>query len=430
MRPEDVTPIVRAHVAPGLEVVSLVRASVGNSQETYVVSCRGAGGEERDLILRRSPEAGVLAWTERAAEFRVLKALEGRGLPVPEVYATGTLEREYILMERRPGAVMARASDDEKRSIARELGLWLARLHALDPVADLGLEITRTAREATLAEVAAYRRRYLDDRPGPVPLLGALLAWCERHAPDDGVAPRLLWGDAGPHNTLVEGGTVTALLDWEISHVGHPMEDLGGAVWGCLGQLDPAVLVAGYEEEAGPVDRAALAYYVALANVTRAVMVLNGVNAWLAGRVTQPSTAGLGLDLFALCLARGAEAAGWGAVPVSDGRAPSYPLRPTPEETVAGMARWLLADVLPAVEAEKRLRRMAKAGAKLLEATALRIPASVTADAAAMEERVVAVELAGGDPSLRAELLLDLSRELVRLEPLTVLHGHPLLGRA
>ena len=39
------------------------------------------------------------------------------------------------------------------------------------------------------------------------------------------------------------------------------------------------------------------------------------------------------------------------------------------------------------------------------------------------------LELAGGDPSLRAELLLDLSRELVRLEPLTVLHGHPLLGR-
>jgi aminoglycoside phosphotransferase (APT) family kinase protein len=429
VRPEDVTPIVREHVSPDLEVVSLSRASVGNSQETFVVSCRGAGGEERDLILRRSPEAGVLAWTERAAEFRVLKALEGRGLPVPAVYATGTIERDYILMERRPGAVMGRATDDERRSIARELGQWLARLHALDPVADLGLEVTQTAREATLAEVAAYRRRYLDDRPAAVPLLGGLLAWCERNAPDDGVAPRLLWGDAGPHNTLVQGGTITALLDWEISHVGHPMEDLGGAVWGCLGQLDPEELVAGYEEVAGPVDRATLSYYVALGNVTRAVMVLNGVNAWLAGGVTQPSTAGLGLDLVALCLARGAEAAGWGAVPVSDGRAPSYPLRPTPAETVAGMARWLLADVLPAVAEQKRLRRMAKAGAKLLEATALRIPQADAADADAMEARVIEAELAGGDPALRAELLLDLSRELVRLEPLTVLHGHPLLGR-
>lgn len=428
MRPEDVTPIVREHVAPNLEVVSLARASVGNSQETFVVVARGPDGAERDLILRRSPEAGVLAWTERSAEFRVLRSLEGRGLPVPVVYATGTLEREYLLMERRPGAVMGRATDDEKRSIARELGLWLARLHALDAV-ELGLEVTRTAREATLAEVDAYRRRYLDERPSAVPLLGGLLAWCERNAPDDGVAPRLLWGDAGPHNTLVVGGTVTALLDWEISHVGHPLEDLGGAVWGCLGVLDPELVVAGYEEEAGPVDRAVLSYYVALATVTRSVMVVNGVVAWLDGRVTQPSTAGLGLDLLALCLARGAEAAGWGAVPPPDGRAPSYPLRPTAAESAAGVARWLLADVLPAVEGEKRLRRMAKAGAKLLESTALRIPPDEAGDAEAMEERVVAAELAGGDPGLRAELLLDLSRELTRLEPLTVLHGHPLLGR-
>jgi aminoglycoside phosphotransferase (APT) family kinase protein len=430
MTPEEVTPIVREHVAPDLDVVSLSRASVGNSQETWIVVARDPSGAERDLILRRSSGAGVLAWTERDAEYRVLKALEGRGLPVPVVYATGTLEREYLLMERRPGAVMGRATEDEKRSIARELGQWLARLHALDPARDLGLEVPLTAREATLGEVAAYRARYLAERPGPVPLLGGLLAWCERNAPDDGAAPRLLWGDAGSHNALVVGGTVTALLDWEISHVGHPMEDLGGAVWGCLGVLDPELLITAYEKDAGPVDRSTLAYYVTLANVTRGVMVVNGVAAWLDGRVTQPSTAGLGLDLLALCLARGADAAGWGDVPRSDGRPPSYPLRPSAAEIAAGMARWLLADVMPAVEEQKRLRRMAKAGAKLLESAALRVPAdAAAADADAMEERVIAAELAGGDSTLREELVLDLSRELVRLEPLTMLHGHPLLGR-
>jgi hypothetical protein len=145
--------------------------------------------------------------------------------------------------------------------------------------------------------------------------------------------------------------------------------------------------------------------------------------------VTQPSTAGLGLDLLALCLARGAEAAGWGGVPVTDGLPPAYPLRPTAAETAAGVARWLLADVMPAVESEKRLRRMAKAGAALLETAALRVPPDGDDGAAAMEATVVMSELAGGDATLRAQLLRDLSRELVRLAPLTQLHGHPRLGK-
>lgn len=429
MTPDDVTPILREHLDPALEAVSVARASVGNSQETWVVVAEDEVGAQRELVLRRSAPAGVLAWTERDAEYRVLKALEGRGLPVPEAYAIGTLDRDFLLMERRPGAVMGRATAEERHSIAQKLGLWLARLHALDPVADLGFEVTETSHEATLGQVDQWRGRYVAERPSPVPLLGGLLAWCEQNAPADGVPPRLLWGDAGPHNTLVRGGAVTALLDWEISHVGHPLEDLGGAVWGCLGQLDTEVLIAGYEAEAGPVDRDALRYFVVLANVTRAVMIVNGVVAWLDSRVLQPSTAGLGLDLLALCLARGAESAGWGTLPPADGLPPSYPLRPSPEEAVAGVARWLLADVLPAVEEQKRLRRMAKAGAALLEATAARIPRADVGDAEAMEGRIVAAERAGGDPALRKELLLDLSRELVRLEPLTMLHGHPLLGR-
>ena len=82
---------------------------------------------------------------------------------------------------------------------------------------------------------------------------------------------------------------MTGLLDWELAHVGHPLEDLGAALWACLGRFDGDALVAGYEAEAGPVDRETLDYFVALGSITRSVMMVNGVAAWVGGTATAPS---------------------------------------------------------------------------------------------------------------------------------------------
>jgi aminoglycoside phosphotransferase (APT) family kinase protein len=418
----DVTRVLREHVDARLEATALSRGPVGNSQETWFVEAV-ADGEPRRLVLRRTAPAGVLSWTDRDHELAVLRALAGRGLPIPEAYGAGTLERQYIVMSRLPGGAPGRLEPEERRGLARELGGWLAQLHALDP-RELGLESPTSAREATLAEVRAWTRRYHEARPAPLPLLGALLAWAEGAAPDDGARPAVLWGDPGPHNLLVEGGRITGLLDWELAHVGHPLEDLGAAVWACLGRLDADELITGYEAEAGPVDRSVLDYYVALGSLTRTVMMVNGLAAWIEGRTLAPSTAGLGLDLVALSLARAARAAGWGELPPADGRPPELPLRPTPAETVAGVARWLAGDLLGTLE-DRRARRMAKAAAALLEATAARIPPAAERDPAAVEAEAVAAERAGGDPAIRAALLADLAREWPRLEPLTILHGHP-----
>jgi hypothetical protein len=187
--------------------------------------------------------------------------------------------------------------------------------------------------------------------------------------------------------------------------------------------------VSGYEAVAGPVDRQRLSYFVALATATRSVMVVNGTAAWLAGDVTSPANAALGLELLALDLARGARAAGWGDLPASDGRPPNYPLRPDPAETAAGVGRWLLDDLAPAVE-DRRRRQMVKRAAALLAATANRVPPAAGPDPALAELEAVAAERAGGDPAIRNALLADLAREIGRLEPLARLHGHPAPVRA
>ena len=92
-----------------------------------------------------------------------------------------------------------------------------------------------------IAEVHDYRARYEAARPAPVPLLGALPAWAEqnvrRHGPPVVVIPR-----APPRLR----GRISALLDWELTHVGDPLDDLGAAVWSCLGLFEPEDVVAGY----------------------------------------------------------------------------------------------------------------------------------------------------------------------------------------
>ncbi len=419
---DEATAILRAHVDPGLEAVAVIRGTVGNSQETWFVEARTAEGEPRELVVRRTAPAGVLAWTDREQEYAVLHALAGRGLPVPAVHAIGIDDRPFLVMERMPGSPPGRLTAEERRAIGRELGALLARLHALDP-RELGLDDGSSA-AATLAQVRLYQELYESARAAPVPLLGALLAWAERSLPVGDAPSAVLWGDPGAHNLLVADGRITALLDWELTHVGDPLDDRGAAVWSCLSSLEPEDVVAGYEEIVGSVDRHRLSYFVALACATRSVMVVNGTKAWIDGEVRSPANAALGLELLALDLARGARAAGWGDLPPSDGRPPDYPLRPDPAETAAGVGRWLLEDLVPGLD-DRRQRQMTKRAAALLAATALRIPPGAGADPAAAELEVVAAERAGGDPALRSVLLADLAREIERLEPLARLHGHP-----
>jgi aminoglycoside phosphotransferase (APT) family kinase protein len=419
---EQATHVLRDHLGQAVEALAVQRGPVGNSQETWFVTARDGGGE-RELVLRRSATGGALEATDRGWEGRVLGALSESGLPVPTVYGSGVLDRPYLLMERRPGVLVGWLDKAEQAALARELGGLLARLHALDPQ-DLGFE-SSGSREATLVEVQRWRDLYSERRVAPVPLLGALFAWLETNVPDEAVASVLLWGDAGPHNILVSEGRVTALLDWELAHIGHPLEDVGAAVWACLGRLDEDELVAGYEEQIGSrVDRATLDYFVAMACATRSAMLVNGVEAWIGGRASAPATAGLGLDLLALNLARGAAAAGWGELPPSDGQAPELPFRPSPAESVSGVARWLVAEVLPVADGDARLKRMVRAAAALLDSTALRIPSAPTRDLGAVEAQAVEAELGGGNVTIRATLLADLAREWTRLSPLTDLHGH------
>ena len=447
VEPTVITELLRERLDPALECVAVERGPMGNSQETWFIDARDGEGVPIPLVLRRSSARGTLEHTDRRAEFQLLGALAAHGFPVPRVHwledEPSALERPYFVMDRLPGGPLRRQTPEQRTAIGHALGSWLARLHAADP-AELAPALERpvSAADATRAELARWQAEYERSRPGPVPLLGALLAWLAVNVPEGGAPVRLLWADAGPHNLLVSEGRITGLLDWELAHLGDPLADLGATVWACLpGTLERDDVLAGYEAQAGPVNRARLRYFEALACASRSVMLLAGVQAFLAG-TAPPSNAALGQHLLLENLERAAALAGWegaggdtavggaGAKPAGGdaaadpaegaGGALAGTLHPDAAATLAGVGRYLRATALPAVE-DARVRRELKTAAALLDAAALRVSAEAGEDDAALEAAAVRAEREHS-PALRARLLAGLAEQRALIGPLEELY--------
>jgi aminoglycoside phosphotransferase (APT) family kinase protein len=284
----------------------------GFSQETFSFAAELAG-ETRHYVVKREPPAGLLEPYDLEPEFRVLHTLSADPLPSPPTpwfeRDPSVLERPFYVMERlagevpipAPGASGEGPFDAATRGVlAPQVMRALAELHAVDWKAR-GLDFLgapEPGRGAARTELARWRARIEASGIAPDPVLAEALVWLRRHVPGtDAVV--LLHGDYRLGNWLVEGrGTdarLTGILDWEMVHLGDPVEDLA---W-CLSHLwrgqtpraaclaAPDELVALYEEASGRrVDRAALRWYELLAVVKMAAIMLTGIRAFRDGRTT------------------------------------------------------------------------------------------------------------------------------------------------
>jgi len=289
------------------EVRDVRRLSGGASRETWAFD---AGG--RPLILQRARPGGVTS-AAMATEAALLRAARAAGVPVPGVVLSGNeadgdgvdagpLGRSWMVVERIEGeTIPRRILREEEFAPARPLltaqcGRALAAVHTIDPAGVPGLDPT---------DQFDRFRELLDAMSEPHPAFELGFRQLERNRPPTR-ADTVVHGDFRNGNLVVGPDGLRAVLDWELAHLGDPLEDLG---WLCVrawrfgaaprvgGFGDVDELVAAYEAapgSTGAVDRDALAWWEAMGTLKWGVMCMLQAATHLAGTVRSVELAAIG----------------------------------------------------------------------------------------------------------------------------------------
>ena len=204
----------------------------GQSNPTYLVETPA-----RAYVLRRKPP-GVTLPSAHAIEreFRVMAALGRAKFPVPAALLlcedTDVIGTPFYMMAKIEGRVLwDPAMPDlpfaERRAYHEAMTGTLAKLHSLN-VADLGLGDFGKAGNYFGRQIARWSRQYeADPQAGRVPDMDALVAWLPGHLPP-GDETAVVHGDYRLDNLIFAPAEakVAAVIDWELSTLGHPLADL------------------------------------------------------------------------------------------------------------------------------------------------------------------------------------------------------------
>ena len=220
------------------------RFPVGFSWLTYAVPVTGlqADGATQDLILRLGPDYGLFAPYSAGPQVLAMRSLEGSAVPLPRAYWSSDdpkiLGAPFMFCEKVSGsAVVPWVSATEpglEEGYRKQLGAQfidaLAALHCVrwaeQPIAEMAHGIT--AENAAEQNVAQWQELIERWAMRPYPLAEYGIRWLKSNHP---VAPRvtIVHGDYRTGNFLEEDGRITAILDWELVHLGDPHEDLAWA---------------------------------------------------------------------------------------------------------------------------------------------------------------------------------------------------------
>jgi aminoglycoside phosphotransferase (APT) family kinase protein len=304
--------------ADDVSIADLRRLPGGASRETWSLDAvYTQGGEKKrlPLVLRRDPGPTVMS-SSRRDEFVLLEALAREGVPVPRVHWLGdetqTLGARFFLMERVEGETIARRllRDAEyeraRQAMTAQLGEILARIHRIDHGAH-GLDFLVApppAATAAATEVERYEQIFRSIAPEPHPAFELALRWLDRHRPPDG-RRSIVHGDYRIGNVIFGPDGARSILDWEMAHVGDPMEDLG---WLCVrswrfGNDDLPVggigrreaLFEAYERAGGgSVDPAHVHFWEVFGNLKWAIICIMQAKTHLDGLVRSVELASIG----------------------------------------------------------------------------------------------------------------------------------------
>lgn len=308
--------LTRALGVDAVRVTALARSTEGFSQETFrfdVEIGRGTTAPTRTYVAKREPVAGLLEPYDLEPEFRVLHALSDDPFPSPPTpwftRDPAVLERPFYVMECLPGDVPIPAptldgrgpfTDRDRATLGPEVATALAALHAVDwRGRGLGfLGDPGPGRAAAARELARWETRIERSGLPADPAITAALVWLRAHVPSTGEIT-LVHGDYRLGNFLVTrdatGAHLAGVLDWEMVHLGDPIEDLAwcaSPLWRAgteyaSGMLPPAEMAAAYAAAAGrAVDPERFRFYDVLTLVKMIAIMETGIRAFNDGRTS------------------------------------------------------------------------------------------------------------------------------------------------
>lgn len=214
------------HISPDGNVASLKRLMGGYSKATYIANI--TDGTTNNAVVIRKDSPGLPTGSSVTAEFPILEAMADIGIPAPKplwIEPDATLFNGAFmgvsLLSGIPANRIVPTERGAQRRWAQSTAELLARLHTLTAQPEVDI------RDSLAIEIDGLEARMLERERSPHPGLLLGLRWLRGNFDRlDGRPACRIHGDFGFHNMLMENDHINALLDWEFSRIGDPVEDL------------------------------------------------------------------------------------------------------------------------------------------------------------------------------------------------------------
>ena len=204
----------------------------GQSNPTYMLVT-----PTRRYVLRRKPPGPLLPGAHAVdREYRVITSLAGQGFPVARTYGLcldeTVIGTPFFVMDMVEGRIFwdpafPEATREQRPAFFDAMNRTIAALHLIDPdaagLSDFGKPGNYFARQ-----IARWSKQYLGDvEAGRIAAMDRLVEWLPDNIPPDEPRPRIIHGDFRCDNMIFhpDRPEVVAVLDWELSTLGHPLAD-------------------------------------------------------------------------------------------------------------------------------------------------------------------------------------------------------------
>lgn len=297
---EVVTEYLQKHFPqfPAIKAASVVEIPGGFSKKTYKLSVDG-GPQDWDQLVIRQDAIGGPTPLSCIGEIEVLKLAERHGLPLGNVVhheASRELDAPFLLMRRMPGICNIeewKKQGADGKLPGEHLAAHVAALHRI-PLSELsGWDASLSPQDIIRNGIIAFEMRWQRDRPMADPLLELGVQWLKDNIPTDITQLSIVHADIGERNILVDQGKVSAILDWELWHVGDPMYDIAYIKPWIEQTMDWNRFVEIYEAHGGfKVSTANNDFWCIFSELRNSLMLASGLRTFVDGRNRNIKTIG------------------------------------------------------------------------------------------------------------------------------------------